>query len=167
MVSHLFILFYLFYFFSNSSMPSIKVTRNNVNRRFNVEETSSWEDVARQISKSFESDVTALTLTYVDDDDDVITISTIAELRNAMCDNVERFYLSISVDQDSSISDDGATEDFATTKHTTGSVDTMDDESLRAPSTLQKMKRIQGLWFSFLEENKLHREWDPKGPSIG
>ena len=41
------------------------------------------------------------------------------------------------------------------------------NEERGAPSTIEKRKRIQGVWFSFLEENGLQREWDPRGPPIG
>ena len=41
------------------------------------------------------------------------------------------------------------------------------NEERGAPSTLQKRRRVEGLWFSFLETLGLERKWDPKGPSTG
>jgi hypothetical protein len=174
------------------TMSSIKVTKSNVTRKIRVDDTSSWEVVSQRILEVFPSSAESLALTYVDRDNDVITLSTIVELRDALGDGVKKFDLALSMDQDPSASDSAAEATTVTTKRegdvgsddegtsrskTRGSVSLREQsyhmdigrraiiDERGAPSTQWKRKRIQGFWFAFLEEHGFQREWDTNGPS--
>src|SRR3982074_2074351 len=177
---------------SKIAMSSIKVTKNEVTRKIRVEDASSWEGIARRLAEVFSSDAESLVLTYADDDDDVITLSSVVEPQGAVRDGIKKFDLSSSTDQDP-LALDTATETTTTTKRerdadpadenisyivkrsvssrepsyfTASAREAISDER-GAPSTLTKRRKVQGFWFAFLEENGFQREWDPKGPSIG
>ena len=78
-------------------MMSIKVTNNGVTRRIPVDDTSSWTGIIERLSDVFTLDTESPELTYIDRDDDVITLSTITELQEAMNDGVKTFCLSPQV----------------------------------------------------------------------
>lgn len=77
-------------------MTSIKVTYNNIIRKIRVDDTSSWEGVIERLSNVFSVTANSLELTYVDCDNDIITLSTIAELQEALLDDIKTFCLSTS-----------------------------------------------------------------------
>jgi hypothetical protein len=81
-------------------MSSLKVTYSNVTRRIRVDDTLSWEDVTQRILEVFPSDAESLVLTYVDCDGDVITLSTIKELREAVREDVKKFEVLFPVSGD-------------------------------------------------------------------
>jgi hypothetical protein len=170
-------------------MSSIKVTRDNVTRKIHVEETSSWEDVAQRISEVFKLDAKFLMLTYEDCDNDVITLSTITELWEAIREGVKKFDL--SAEQAPSMLDttiemtmtteydkdmDSEDEKIADVVRRTVSArepDYYTDSGKRAiniergaPGTLKKRKSVESYWLAFLESHGLERTWDPEGPSI-
>lgn len=80
-------------------MTSIKVTNNGVTRKIHVDDTSSWEGIIERLSNAFTLDMESLELTYVDCDNDEITLSTIMELQEAIRDGVKTFCLSSEVSE--------------------------------------------------------------------
>ena len=78
-------------------MSSIKVTNNGVTRRIPVDDTSSWKGIIERLSDVFMLDTESPELTYVDRDNDVITLSTITELQEAINDDIKTFCLSSRV----------------------------------------------------------------------
>src|SRR3954467_317986 len=83
--------------FHKKNMTSIKVTENGITRKIRVEETSSWEEITGRLSAVFLLETESIELTYVDHDNDVITLSTIVELQEAISDGVKTFCLSSEV----------------------------------------------------------------------
>ena len=171
------------------TMSSIKVTRGNVTRKIHIEETSSWEDVAQQISEVFKSDAKSLILTYEDCDSDIITLSTIVELWRAIREDVKKFDL--SAEQAPSTSDttvkpittteydrDMDSEDEKISDIVRKAVSTREPDYYTdsgkmainiergAPGTLKKRKSVESYWLAFLETQGSERTWDPEGPSI-
>ena len=78
-------------------MVSIKVTNNNTTRKIPIEETSSWGEIVERLSNFFSLGTESPELTYLDQENDLITLSTIDELREAISDGVKTFNLSSGV----------------------------------------------------------------------
>lgn len=78
-------------------MVFIKVTNNNTTRKIPIEETSSWGEIVERLSNFFQLGTESPELTYLDREDDQITLSTIAELQEAISDGVKIFNLSSGV----------------------------------------------------------------------
>src|SRR4051812_2485413 len=112
-------------------MPSIKITDNNVTRKIRIEETSSWDDIVRRIADVFSLTAGSLVLTYTDDDDDVITLSTITELQEAMLEGIKKFDVSFSTDRDSSTSE-AVTEVITVPAKRERDVDSNDEDTSRS-----------------------------------
>jgi PB1 domain len=80
--------------FSKIIMASIKITNNKIIRKIHVDDNTSWEEFTKQLSKFFTLDTENLMLTYMDHDKDMVTLSTMAELQDAIHEDINMFYLS-------------------------------------------------------------------------
>src|SRR4051812_3552507 len=78
-------------------MTSIKITDNKNTRKILIDDTSSWDGITERLSNVFSLDTKPLVLTYTDQDNDVIMLSTMIELQEAIHDNVLTFCLSSQV----------------------------------------------------------------------
>jgi PB1 domain len=78
-------------------MTSIKVIKKGITRKIHIDDTSSWEGFTERLSNVFSVATESLELTYVDCDNDVIMLSTITELQEAINDGVKTFCLSSQV----------------------------------------------------------------------
>ena len=79
------------------TMISIKVTKDNITRKIRVDDTLSWAEITQRLSNVFSLGAEPLMLTYVDCDNDTITLSTATELQEAIQDGVKTFDLPQSV----------------------------------------------------------------------
>jgi len=77
-------------------MSSIKIIHNNTARRLTVNENTQWNEIAERLSNLFQLHPSAsIVLSYIDSDNDTITLSTTTELQEALAQGVTRFNATI------------------------------------------------------------------------
>lgn len=77
-------------------MSSIKIVYSNTARRLTVNETTQWSEIAERLSSLFQlRPSTSIVLSYIDSDNDTITLNTTAELQEVIAQGVTKFNATI------------------------------------------------------------------------
>src|ERR1044072_7888258 len=111
-------------------MATIKVTYGQTSRKFTIASNTTWKEFESQLHNIFNiPNETAISISYIDEDGDIITLSTDSELQQILSDQ-ESFGANVKFNVYTSENPDNNNNDWVLedAKAKEESVDTLDDD---------------------------------------